>query len=266
VGGEHVDVEVLIEPGVDPHTFETTPGDARALAGADLVLINGLGLDDFLVDDVQGANDDVPVAIVSEGVELLEAGGQAHDEHPETDGHDHGGLDPHIWQDPLRAKVMVANIAAALAEVDPANAETYRSNADAYSTTLDETHVQIQALIDEIPEDNRKLVTNHDAFAYFADRYGLEVVGTVIPGSSSEADPSAGEIAGLVELIEREGVDAIFTETLLDPQVAERLAADAGVDVIHGLYSDQVGEEGSGAQTLHEMLVANARKISEALR
>ena len=150
--------------------------------------------------------------------------------------------------------------------IDPDNASTYQDNADEYQAVLDDTHEQIEALVGEIPAERRKLVTNHDAFAYFADRYGLDVVGTVIPGTSSEADPSAGSIADLTGLIRDEGVPAIFAEALIDPSVAESLASDTGVEIVYGLYTDQVGEPGSGAETVHEMLLANATKITEALR
>ncbi|MEZ4570951.1 MAG: metal ABC transporter substrate-binding protein [Thermomicrobiales bacterium] len=126
--------------------------------------------------------------------------------------------------------MMVDNIADALAGADPDNASIYRNNATAYRETLEETDRQIRALIDEIPEDHRKLVTNHDAFEYFARRYGLEVIGTVIPGTSSEADPSASDIAELTQLIEEENVRAIFAEALIDPKVAESLASDTGVE------------------------------------
>ena len=283
VGGERVRVETLIGRGVDPHTFEMTPGDVRTLADADLVLIIGLELDDYLIEDVQSTNADADVIVVTDGVELLELGEHHDDEHEaeehedadheehEDEGeheeeHEHGAFDPHVWQDALRVKVMVQNIAAALSDADPDHASEYRANAADYQATLDETHAEIQALIDEIPAERRKLVTNHEAFAYFADRYGLEIVGTVITGGSSEADPSAGDIAALTELIEAEDVPAIFTEALLDPTVADALASDTGVQIVHGLYSDQVGEPGSGAETVHAMLLANATKISEALR
>lgn len=260
VGGEHLDIETLIDSNVDPHSFEMTPGDIRTLAEADLVLINGFGLDDYLIDDVENVGDGAKVVVVTVGIEPRGAGDADHSEH------DHSDVDPHVWQDPLRVKIMVANIADALADVDPDNAQEYRDNAEAYQETLDETHEQIQGLIDEIPAERRKIVTNHDAFGYFADRYGLQIVGTVIPGSSSDADPSAGDIANLIELIEENKVTAIFAEALIDPKVAEALASDAGVRIVYGLYSDQVGEAGSGVETVHGMLLANAEKISEALR
>lgn len=275
VGGDLVEVETLIPPGTDPHTFDVTPGDVRTIAEADVVLLIGLGLDDFLHDVIESGNDSVRVAIVTDGVQLLEDGDdhEDEDEHDETtehdaeeDDHDHGEFDPHVWQDPLRVKVMVENIADALAAADPDNASTYQDNAVEYQATLDDTHEQIEALVAEIPAERRKLVTNHDAFAYFADRYSLDVVGTVIPGTSSDADPSAGSIAELTELIRDEGVAAIFAEALIDPAVAESLASDTGVEIVYGLYTDQVGEPGSGAETVHEMLLANATRISEALR
>jgi ABC-type Zn uptake system ZnuABC Zn-binding protein ZnuA len=262
---------------IDPHTFEITPGVARTASEADVVLVNGIGLDDFLLDDIEGANGEVRIVTVTDGIELIEGGhehededeheGEAEDEHDEDDeDHEEGGFDAHVWQDPLRVKVMVANIAAALAEVDPDNADDYQANAEAYQHTLDETHAEIQALIDEIPQESRKLVTNHEALTYFADRYGFEIVGTVIPGTSTEADPSAGELAELSELIEHESVRAIFTEQLVDPRVAEQLASDTGVEIVYDLYTDSIGEPGSPGETLHGMLLENARLISEALR
>ena len=268
VGGDLVEVETLIPPGTDPHTFDVTPGDVRTIAEADVVLLIGLGLDDFLQDVIESGNDSARIVVVTDGVDLVETGDDHEDEDHDTEEDDnaHGEFDPHVWQDPLRVKTMVGNIADALAEADPDNASTYQENAAEYQATLDDTHQQIEELIGEIPAERRKLVTNHDAFAYFADRYGLDVVGTVIPGNSSEADPSAGSIAELSELIRDEGVAAIFAEALIDPAVAESLASDTGVEIVYGLYTDQVGESGSGAETVHEMLLANATRINEALR
>ena len=306
VAGEGVSITTIIDSGADPHTFELTPGDVSSVTEADIAFIVGLEYDDFLLDDLDGPE----VFVLSEGIELLEAGehgdhddedlhsesesdkdhddehhehddhqeesagdgeeqeeGEEHqDEHEGHDDHDHGEFDPHVWQDPIRVQVMVDNIAEALAELNPDQADDYRSNADVYNQTLDETHAEIKDLIDMIPANDRLLVTNHDAFAYFADRYGLQVVGTVIPGTSSEADPSAGEIAELIEIIEHQGIGAIFAEDLIDPKVAEAVAADADVEIVYGLYSEQVGEAGSDAETVHGMLFANATKISEALR
>jgi ABC-type Zn uptake system ZnuABC Zn-binding protein ZnuA len=227
----------------------------RRVGGADVVLRNGIGLDDFLDDVIEGSGTDAMIVTVTEGVEV--AAGE--------DGHD-SEADPHVWQDPLNVQVMTAATADALAQADPANAALYRANAAAYQDVLDETDREIQVLIEEIPAGQRKLVTNHDAFGYFIRRYGLEFVGAVIPGASGQGEPSAEQIAALSDLIEREGVTAIFAEDSIDPAVAEQLADDSGIQIVDDLYSDSLGEPGSGAETVHGMLLANARKISEALR
>lgn len=275
VGGDHVQVDVLIGRGVDPHTYDPSPSDARKAADADIVLMIGLEFDDYLRSDIEAANDEAPIVAITDGVDLLEAGEHGEDdeaeEHDEDqvefeDDHDHGEFDPHVWQDPLRAKVMVANIADALAEIDPDNADDYQENASAYQERLDEVHAEIEALIAEIPEENRVMITNHEAFAYFADRYGLEIVGTVIPGVSTEAEPSAQDIAALNKLIEEKGVRAIFAEELVDPKIAEQLAADTGIEVVATLYTEQLGPEDSDAATLDQMLLFNARAIAEALK
>jgi zinc/manganese transport system substrate-binding protein len=190
------------------------------------------------------------------------------DEHHDDDGHghDHGEFDPHVWHDPDNVKIMVRNIAHALADADPENAAAYEANADAYEAVLDDTKAEIQALIDEIPEENRKLVTNHDAFGYFARAFGLEVVGAVFPSITTEAEPSARETAALLDTIEREGVKAIFAEASVGSGLAETLASDAGVLIVDDLYGDSLGPPGSGADTVHGMLLWNAERISEALR
>lgn len=262
VAGDAANVQTLMEPGVDPHLYEFTSDDARAVSNADLVLMNGIGLDDHLLPQIESANGDVPVVTVTDGIELLEAGDHDHDESAED--HD-GDFDPHVWQDPIRVKQMVENIGEVLAEHDPENQETYTANADAYRQELDETHQQIRQLIEEIPRDRRTVVTNHAAFNYFAERYGLEIAGTVIPGLSTESDPSAQQIAELAELIEQENVRAILVEEAADPRVAEELARDTGVEFISGLYTEQVGDPGTPAETVHGMLLANAREINAVL-
>lgn len=265
LGDQPASAVVLLKPGVDAHDYEPTAEDMRAIGSADLVLRNGIGLDDFVEDALDNAGGDARLVTVTDGIEVRQ-GHQHEDE--EADDHDDetGEGDPHVWQDPLNAKVMVANIAAALAEADPDNADAYRTNAAAYSARLDEVDAEIRALIDDIPPANRKIVTNHDAFGYFIDRYGLEFVGAVIPSTDTSAEPSAQDIADLVDAIEREGVKAIFAESSIDPKIAEQVANDTGVRIVDDLYGDSLGEPGSGAETLDGMLLANARKIAEALK
>jgi len=160
---------------------------------------------------------------------------------------------------------MTFNIAEALAEVDPANASTYDANARAYAAILNETDEEIRALFDPIPADRRKLVTNHDAFGYFIRRYDLEFIGAVIPGVNAQAEPSAGDLADLQELIGDEDVRAIFAEQELDASVARELSEDLGIEIVDDLYGDSLGEPGTETGTVHGMLLWNARRIAEAL-
>lgn len=252
VAGDQVTLHTLMGPGVDSHDVEVTPDDIRIMNEADLVLRNGIGLDDFLDDSIKAAGGSAEIVTVTDGAELIEGVEEEYD--------------PHVWHDPANAEVMVENIVTALSTADDLRAATFRENADAYVTVLDETDAEIQAMIDAIPEENRKLVTNHDAFGYFIQAYDLEFVGAVIPSTSTDAEPSAQQIAELAEIIERENVKAIFAESSVDPQIAEQLAGDTGVQIVHGLYSDSLGEPDAEAGTVHGMLLANATAISEALK
>ena len=252
VGGDRAQVRSVIRPGVDPHQYEATASDAAALADADLIVRHGMGLDDFL-DDAIGASD-AQVVTVTRGI----AG--------EEGSLGEGQVDPHVWLDPVLVKMMVANIRDALATVDPPGRQTYESNAEAYNRRLDEVDGQVRYILAGIPPANRKMVTNHDGFGYFARRYGLEVVGAIIPAVSTQAEPSAQETAALLDIIHEQGVKAIFVESSVSPALAHQLARDAGVKVVDDLYVDSLGGPGSGAETVDGMLLADARLIAEALR
>jgi ABC-type Zn uptake system ZnuABC Zn-binding protein ZnuA len=270
VGGDRINLDGIVPAGADAHEFEPVASDLAAIDNADVILRHGAGLDEWL-DDTLDANSDAPVITVTGGITFEEPALEHADEEGEEaegeeEGHDEEGLDPHVWHDPENVKVMTANIAAALAEADPENAATYQANADAYEAKLDATKAEVQAIIDEIPEENRKLVTNHDAFGYFARAFGLQIVGAVIPSSSTEAEPSAQETAELLDTIEREGVKAIFAESSVNPALAETLARDAGITIVDDLYGDSLGDPGSGAETVDGMLLTNARKIAAALK
>ena len=171
-----------------------------------------------------------------------------------------------MWHNPQLAKVMVDNVVAALTEADPGKAAVFAERGQAYNAKLDATDAEIQALIDTIPPANRKVVTNHDAFGYFLDHYGLEFVGAVIPTPNKDAQASAKELAELQDLLASEDVPAIFAEAEVDPKVAKELAHDSGVKVVEGLYADSLGPPGSGADTIDGMLLFNARKFAEGLK
>lgn len=268
VAGDLVDLHILMGSGVDPHDFELTPAHLRALHDADLVLRNGIGLDDFLDPGIASAGGSATVVTVTGGIDLI-TGGHHHeeDEHEDDDHeHEHGEFDPHVWHDPANVKIMTDNIVAAISAEDSSLSDSVSANGEAYKDVLDETDRKIRDLIDAIPEERRVLVTTHDAFGYFIHAYGLEFIGAVIPSTTTGSEPSAKDIAALSELIREHQVPAIFIEATLDSSVATQLANDTGVKIVQGLHSDSLGEPGSGAETIHGMLLANATLISEALR
>jgi ABC-type Zn uptake system ZnuABC Zn-binding protein ZnuA len=233
VGGERVEVRSLVPAGGEPHTFDPRPSDVTAFTGADLVVMNGLGLDDWVIDLVGQAGSEAPIVRLGEdlpGASYLE----------DEDGHSgETAVNPHLWLNVRYAAGYVERVVAELSEVDPDGADGYRERGDAYLATLDELDTWAREQLGAIPAEARRIVSLHDAFPYFADAYGLEVVGTVIevPGQ----DPSAGEIADLIDAIREAGVSAILSEAQLPGDLAERIADETGVQVVSDLYSDSVG-------------------------
>lgn len=251
VAGPDADVKTLIGPGIDPHDFEAGASDLRAIGDATIVFRNGLGLDDWLDRIISSGGGKAKTVTVTDGIQLRTIGG-----HP----------DPHVWQDPMNDKVMVQNIATALAKADPAHAADYNANARKYEAKLDSVDTQVREIIDTIPPANRKMVTDHDAFGYFIQRYGLTYIGAVIPSTSTQAESSAKDIAALEDLIRREHVKAIFSEETANPKVSNQIARDTGAKVVDTLYGDSLGKPGSGADTVDGMILDNARTIAEALK
>jgi zinc/manganese transport system substrate-binding protein len=260
VAGDCLTVDVLIPPGVDPHGFEPSAAQAAELREADLVIINGLELEEQFESTIDSAADDgVEVFAVAEELDPLPLGDASEED-------DHGDLDPHVWQDPermARATMLIADELAAHTDCDPAE---LTERAETYSAEIRAVDAAIAQELDAIPVDQRVLVTNHDAFGYFADRYGFEVLGTVIPSGSTLAEPSSSELAALAELIVEVGVPAIFAETSQSTALAEALADETGrpVEVVE-LDADALGDEGSGAATYLELLQTNADRVVAAL-
>ena len=261
--GDDGSVEVLIPIGVDPHDYQASARQIATLQKADLVIANGLLLEEGLTDVLDGAAADG--ANVVELAPLLDPIPFAtSDDGQEADGVAAGSADPHVWMDPLRMATAGHLVADQLTAID--GSIDWSARADAYDDELVAADVEIDQVLAAIPPDHRKLVTNHDSLGYLADRYGFEIVGVVIPGGSTLASPSSAELADLVSEIEREGVPAIFGETNSSPALAEAVAAEtAGRVAVVELYSGSLGEPGSGAESLIGLLKTNAARIRSAL-
>jgi len=265
VTGDRDAVAGLLEPNADPHDYEVRPGDVKALVDADLVVRSGGDLDAWLDGAIDSSGNDAEQVRLIDHVETIEGGHEHHEgehEHEEDGGED---VDPHWWQDPRNAIAAVAAIEAALARADPAGAVTYAANARAYTAELRALDRAVAACIDAIPAAQRKLVTTHDALGYYAHRYGLEVVGAVIPSLSTQAQASAGEVAELVDTIRRTGVRAIFAESSVNAKLERAIADEAGARVGRPLWADTLGPAGSDGATYAASIAANTRAIAEGL-
>ena len=250
VGGTRVDVTSILKPNVDAHDYEPSPADIDAVARTPVLVTNGLALESWLDDTIKTSGFDGTRVVASAGVTPM-------------------GDDPHVWQSPANAKVMATNIEAALGKVDPPGRATYEANLHAYAAELDRLDAQVKAQIATIPPAQRKLVTNHEAFNYYAARYGLTVVGAVIPSFDTSAELSAREVNELVARIRATGTRAVFSEASLPPQTAETIAREAGVRVVAGpdaLYGDSLGPDGSDGATYLAMVRHNTRVIVANLR
>jgi ABC-type Zn uptake system ZnuABC Zn-binding protein ZnuA len=266
VGGDAVEVTPVVSAGGDAHTFDPDPATVANIAGAEVIFAIGARFEGWLADMIEASGNSAPVIEVTEGMTLI-TGEDEHDHEEDDHGHDDSEGDPHIWGDVGNAIIAVELIRSTLAEVDPDHADTYQANADAYTTRLEELDAAIWEQVATIPEENRKLVTSHDTFAYYAEAYGFEVVGTALGSISTESgDPSAGDIAALVESIRDTGVPAIFAENVVNPALMQSLADEAGVELAPTLYSDALGEEGSEGATYIDMMTYNTETIVTALQ
>ena len=253
VGGGTVDLHQILQPNSDPHDYEPRPEDVQATSGANLVFVNGDNLDSWMDNIVSQAGGNPTVVDLSEGVPERLPG--------ESSGAEASKYDPHWWHDPRNAEAAVTEIHDALDKADPDHEDQYDKNADAYVGKIEQLDKGIQACMDQVPEDQRKLVTDHDAFNYFANRYGIKVVGTVIPSQSTEAQPSASETADLISLIKSENVKAIFPESSINPNLAQTIARETGASSDYTLYGDSLGPQGSDADTYLKMEAANADQM-----
>lgn len=291
VGGDLVTVEALIPPNSDVHAFQPTPADVVKVAQADVMLVNGAGLEAFLGGLVENVAGVMPV-VVSNGVNMLPFGDHEHaeaetveeDEHlgllgdagvcddsspqptaPGDDTHAHGSCDPHVWTDPANVMVWADNIAAAFAAADPEHATIYEDNAAAYRAELETLDADVRDILAVVPQDRRILVTNHEFMSYFAHTYGFEVVGVVIPGGSTLAEPTPQDLAALIQTIRAEAVPAVFIEQSSSPTLADVVAQESGIAVITSLYSGSLSDADGPASTYLDYLRYNAQTIADAL-
>jgi ABC-type Zn uptake system ZnuABC Zn-binding protein ZnuA len=264
VGGDAIDLAVLLPIGADPHSFEPAPADVAAVGDADVVFVNGLGLEQSLAPIFENAG--ARVAPVSDGIALIEGAEDAEEPgHEGEEEHEHGATDPHTWTDPNNVLVWVDNIERTLRELDPANAETFAANAAAYKAQLQELDAWIHSEVATLAEADRKLVTDHAVFGYFAHRYGFEQTGTVMPGSSTLTEPSAQDIAALEDTLRQAGVRAIFVGNTVNSALSERIADDTGVQLVF-VYTDSLSEPGGLASTYLDYMRHNVETFVGALR
>jgi zinc/manganese transport system substrate-binding protein len=248
VGGDRVSVTTLVGPDGDAHVYSPTPSDAKKIADAGLIFINGLGFEGWLPRLVKSASGKATVVTATSGIAPLTFGSDA---------------DPHAWQSVANAKIYVGNIRDALAAADPGSAQDFRSNAVAYLTKLDALDREVRAAIARIPVGRRKVISTHGAFGYFAAAYGVEFIAPV--GVSTESEPSARDIAGIITQIRAAKIPAVFLENVSDPRLIRRISAETGAKVGGTLYSDSLTGEKGEAPTYIEMVRHNIKALTSAL-
>jgi zinc/manganese transport system substrate-binding protein len=246
VGGERVNVRSIVALSQDPHDFEPTPNDVRAVMKAQLIIINGLGFEPWADRFLKVANFAGERLVASKGVKALSV---------------RGAVDPHAWQDVENVKLYIANIRAALSKVDPRGASDYARNASLYDRELDALHREIKAAFASIPKERRKVITSHDAFSYFGDAY--DVVFVAPQGVSSIAEPSARDVARIIHQIREDGIRAIFLENALPQRLAHQISSETGVKIAGKLYADVLGDN---IRSYAQMMRHNYKAILTALR
>jgi zinc/manganese transport system substrate-binding protein len=256
VAGEEAEVEVLLPRGADPHEASLSARQAEDMTDADLLVTNGAGFEEGMASVIASVEDaGTPVFAFADHVDLLPAG---------EDDHDATG-DPHVWTDPARMAAATAQLGERIAELDGLDVAVIEASTADYVAALEELDRELDDMLAPIPAQQRVLVTNHEVFGYFADRYDFEVVGAVIPAQSTLAEASPAGIEELADTIEREGVRAIFAESTQSTDLAEALADQVGDIEVVTLFTESLGDDGSGAETYVDMMRTNAQLVVEAL-
>ncbi|WP_375777111.1 metal ABC transporter substrate-binding protein [Bradyrhizobium sp. ma5] len=248
VGGNSVDVAALVGPDGDAHVYAPTPADAKKVAGAKLLVINGLGFEGWLPRLLQASGSKAPVAMATKGIMPRKMG-----------GHD----DPHAWQSVANAKIYVVNIRDGLIAAAPDHAGVFKANADAYLARLEALDREVHEAVAKIPDARRKVISTHDAFGYFADAYGITFFSPL--SVSTDSEPSARDIAAIIAQIRVAKIPAVFLENISDPRLVERIAAETGAKVGGTLYSDSLTAEKGQAPTYIDMVRHNIKALTSAL-
>ena len=248
VGGDRVEVTTLVGPDGDVHVYTPTPSDVRKIADAKLLVINGFGLEGWLPRLLQAAGGKASIVTATQGIAPLRLGSDA---------------DPHAWQSVANAEKYVANIRDALITADPPDAEFFRQNAQTYLAKLDALDGEVRQAVDQIPQGRRKVISTHDAFGYFAARYGIEFIAPI--GVSTEAEPSARDVARIVAQVKAEHIPAVFLERIGDPRLMRRISAETGARVGGTLYSDSLSDEKGDSPTYIDMVRHNIKALTDAL-
>lgn len=263
IGNDRIIVTNLVPIDGDAHAYQFSAGDAKKIAGAQLVLINGLGLENGdLVRAIKQSK--VPYAEATAGIQALKSEEhEHHHSHEHGHEHNHGEYDPHVWHNPVLMQKYAANITNALIKADPQGAQYYQAQFKKYSNELIKLDKYAQTQFNAIPKAHRKVLTGHDAFAYLGKRYGITFLAP--QGTSTEAQPSAKTVAAIIRQIKQQGVKAVFTENIKDGRMVERIAQETGVKVGGKLYSDALSKD-ANARTYADMFRYNVRAMSEAMK
>jgi zinc/manganese transport system substrate-binding protein len=256
VGGDRVDVTMLVGPNADAHVYSPSPADARKLADAKVVVMNGLGFEGWIERLIKASGSKAPLVVASKSVKPRRTdGGHGH-------GHSHGS-DPHAWQSVGNVKIYVTNIRDALVAADPPGKAAYEANAAAYQARLDALEKEVRDALTKIPAERRRIITTHDAFGYFQLAYGVTFIAP--QGVSTESAPSAKDVARIITQIKRQKIPAVFLENVSDPRLLKQIADETGAKIGGTLYSDALTDEKGPAPTYIDMIRHNIRTLSEAL-
>lgn len=265
IGGDRAEVASLVGAGGDAHVYTPTPADARKVAAAGLVIVNGLGFEGWLSRLIKSSNSKAGVIVATKGITPRKqtSAAHGHNHSPGHKHHDHEDADPHAWQSVANAKIYATNIRDALVAADPAGAEVYRGNATAYIARLDALDTEIREAVATLPAERRRVISTHDAFGYFAERYGIEFIAP--QGVSTESEATARDVARIITQIRTQKIPAVFLENINDPRLMRRIASESGAKLGGTLFSDALTDEKGPTPTYIDMMRYNIKTLTSAL-